>query len=58
MDNSPELTTAPKNAEPAEPVNPRLPQRPRWDPVPVRRLRAMDDPEILELVLAGLLSLP
>ena len=35
-----------------------LPRRPVSDSPPVRRLRRMDDPEVLERVLAGLLNLP
>lgn len=34
-----------------------LPQRSMPDPTLVRRVRRMDDPEILERVLAGLLNL-
>lgn len=38
-------------------ADPKLPVRSATVPQPVRRIRCLDDPEILERVLAGLLGL-
>jgi hypothetical protein len=40
-----------------QPADPELPMRLATAPEQVRKIRCMDDPEILERVLAGLLDL-